>query len=484
MADEKTTPAPVRDVVNEPAPPARNIAPDMPSDMPPGMSQNATKVGTDGVSTFEPDAFLAGKKPDTKKGDVASKPPTQIVKRGGVGFITALLMSTVAAGAGAYLALLAGSRPDLLQKAGIAAYIPAPPLAPSLGTSSANLAPLAARISALEAEILALKSRVDGTGVAPNGGVSAPPTSPADSAPPVPPVGAVAAVPADTSALNAQLQGIGGRVTAIETRLAALDPTGAGGAIVAGLQADIAGLKAIIATLQQQAASAPSPAVTFAVVNLAEAANRAGPFMIEYETVRAAMPGVPEVAALEPFARTGVATRQLLAERFLALTEAQTVQAAALAQASKDTGVLAWFRGLFADMVKVQPAATTDSESSQAVLSRAKTKLDQGDLSGCIGELGTIKSPSTAVVEWSTAAAQRVALESRISAVRGAVGRPPQSVATGVVAGVVTQPVAPQTLQTPQTPLTPLSAPPAPGVLPATKVAPTTAPTTVQGTNP
>jgi hypothetical protein len=45
----------------------------------------------------------------------------------------------------------------------------------------------------------------------------------------------------DTAALDGELKGVSGRVTAIETRLAALDPTGAGGAISASLQAEIAG---------------------------------------------------------------------------------------------------------------------------------------------------------------------------------------------------------------------------------------------------
>jgi hypothetical protein len=462
MADTKNTLDPVFD-------PTAEVSADT------SLGVEATRAA---APTFEPDSFLAGKTSDTKKQETQKSVAPQIVKRGGVGFITAFLMSSVAAGAGAYLALLAGSRPDLLQKAGIAAFVPAPPAAPSLGTSANNIQPLVARIAAVEGELLALKTRLEGTN--PAGALPAGPLPPgsgiANSAPPAPtdgttptpatPVVPAPVVSADTGAMKSELQGMSGRLTAIETRLAALDPTGAGGAIVAGLQADIAGLKAIVTTLQQQAATAPSPAATFAVVNLAEAANRSGPFMIEYETVRAAMPGVPEVAALEPFARTGVPTRQLLQERFATLQSAEAAEAAAIAASQKETGIVAWIRSLMSDMVKVQPAPTVNGTGSTAVLTRAKAKLDQGDLAGCVSEMATIPKPSTAVTEWTDSARKRLDLESRISAVRGAVGRAPATPALAPPAA----PIANSNVPSATPPL-----PPPPAPVPAIKT---------QGTNP
>ena len=383
--------------------------------------------------------------------------PPQVIKRGGVGFFTAFLMSTIAAGAGAYLALFAGSRPDLLQKSGIAAFVPQPPVAPSLGTSGTNIEPLATRVSAIEAELLALKTRLEG---------GAPIALPSDVPPALganPPPSAIPVAPppsttlADVGVMKGELAGISGRITAIETRLAALDPTGAGGAIVAGLQADIAGLKAIVGTLQQQAAAAPSPAVTFAVVNLAEAAGRPGPFMVELDTLRAAMPNVPEVAALEPFARTGVPTRDMLQERFAGLGPAL---AATQAAAKQESGILAWFKGLFSGMIKVQSAPDANGSGQTDVLTRAKAKLDQGDFSGSLDEVATIATPPAAVTEWVAAGRKRLELESRLSALRGAVGR-----AT----------LAPPSAALPLSVVSPLPAPP----LPVAK-----APATNQGTNP
>jgi hypothetical protein len=234
----------------------------------------------------------------------------------------------------------------------------------------------------------------------------------------------------DTAALDGELKGVSGRVTAIETRLAALDPTGAGGAIIASLQAEIAGLKIMVQTLQSQAAQAPSPGVTFAVINLVEAASRPGPFWPEFETVRAALPGLPEVAALEDFARNGVPTRTLLQERFAALEPAIVASDRA---AQKESGFWGWIKGFFADLVRVEKVADVNGTSAQSSLLRAKVKLDQGDLAAAVEEVKAISPAPAIAAEWIEGAQNRLALESRLAAVRGAVERgtrappPPQA---------------------------------------------------------
>jgi hypothetical protein len=402
------------------------------------------------TSAFQQDAFLSGSTPSSS----ASEKP-QIVRRGGIGFFTAFVMSCLATAGGASLALVAQSRPDLMARVGLGALVPAPAPAPSAGTSDLNIAPLARRIDAIEAELVVLKAQLEGK---PVGAPPTPATSPGRGDPAAPPQAIVQTPaqtppqPSDVGTMKSELAGIGGRVTAIETRLAALDPTGSGGAVIAGLQADIATLKSIVASLQQQVASAPSPAVTFAMVNLAEAANRSTPFLTEFETLRAAMPNVAEVAALEAYARTGVPTRTLLQERFSVLEPALV---AATKAAANEGGFFAWFRGLFADMVKVKPATNIEGTSNEAILARAKIKLDQGDLPASVEEVSRIANPPTQVGEWLTSARQRLDLESRIAAVRGAIGRAPVGVAASPLA-----PVQPQTL--PQSPALPTPAQPVP----------------------
>jgi hypothetical protein len=378
---------------------------------------DAGQTTADPAPAFENDAFKSD------YGSSATSAAPTVIKRGGIGLLTALMMSAMATAGGAYLALFVQARPDVLKTAGLSALLPQAPQVASLGTSATNIAPLVQRVTAIEAELLVLKSKLEGAGVAaapapaPQIGSTEQPTPVVPL--PVPNVTANVA-PAEIGTLKSELAGIGGRVTAIETRLAALDPTGAGGAIVAGLQADIASLKSIVVSLQQQAAAAPSPAMTFAVVNVAEAANRSGPFLTEFETLRTALPGVPEVVNLEVYARTGVPTRAQLQERFGTLGPAM----AAVAQAGqKEGGLVIWIRSLFSDMIKVQAAPDANGSSGDAILLRAKTKLDQGDLSGSIEEMAAIKTPPTQVTDWIGSARKRLDLESRISAVRGALGR-------------------------------------------------------------
>jgi hypothetical protein len=402
----------------------------------------------DPTPTFESDAFLSSPKADSNDriASPAAATPT-VIKRGGIGLLTALMMSAMATAGGAYLALFVQARPDVLKSAGLSAFLPQAPQVASLGTSATNIEPLVQRVTAIEAELLVLKSKLEGAGVAISPAPALQPGIPDQAAAAVPspaPNSAPNVAPAEIGTLKSELAGIGGRVTAIETRLAALDPTGAGGAIVAGLQADIASLKSIVVSLQQQAAAAPSPAMTFAVVNIAEAANRSGPFLTEYETLRSALPGVPEVASLEAYARTGVPTRAQLQERFAALGPAMV----AVAQAGqKEGGLVIWIRSLFSDMIKVQAAPDANGTTGDAVLLRAKTKLDQGDLSGSIEEMAAIKTPPSQVTEWIGSARKRMDLDSRISAVRGALGRAQPVVApvSNLQAPASIAPVAPVT---------------------------------------
>jgi len=327
---------------------------------------------------------------------------TPSAPRGGVGLFTVLIFSTAAACGGAVLALLALGQPGLMKQVGLSQLVAQTQADPN--QAGQQMATVAVRLAALEGRV----TRLEGPKPAPQ---AARPVDPAAPAP---------APLVDTAALDGELKGVSGRVTAIETRLAALDPTGAGGAIIASLQAEIAGLKIMVQTLQSQAAQAPSPGVTFAVINLVEAANRPGPFWPEFETVRAALPGLPEVAALEEFARTGVPTRTLLQERFAALEPAIVASDRA---AQKKSGFWGWISGFFADLVRVEKVADVNGTSAQSSLLRAKVKLDQGDLAAAVEEVKAISPAPAVAAEWIEGAQNRLTLESRLAAVRGAVER-------------------------------------------------------------
>jgi hypothetical protein len=327
--------------------------------------------------------------------------PAAIVKRGGIGFFTATLMSVLAGLGGAYLALFAAANPQILTRFGIAKFVPLP-------------AQNTAEIGLLRSEITQIRNRLAQMPVNPAAQSAHTTTSPTiPTMPSVPQTGGF-----DLSPLRGEIAGLSGRLTAIETRLAALDPTGTGGAIIASLQAEIATLKVTTADLQTKISQTPSPAITFAVISLAEAANRNGAFVPEFASVRAALPFLPEVAALEPYSRSGAPTRALIAERFNQLAAIFTSRAA---QAKKEGGFLGWFKGLFSGLIKVENK--DDLNGPNAVLARAKIKMDNGDLQGAIDDVRSIASPPNEVVTWINDAQRRLDLEVKIAALRGAIER-------------------------------------------------------------
>lgn len=382
----------------------------------------------------------------------APSPAPQIIRRGGIGFLTAALMSSVAMVGGAYLSLFIQARPDIVQTYGIAAVLPKQQaglgelnqIRHDLNEIKAHIAKEGEGHKAAAAPAATLPSPTTGAALAP------PPNTLQDT------TSNPASVAAATAAISlepirADMAGLGGRLTAIETRLAALDPTGTGGAIIAALQAEIATLKVVVADLQTKISQTPSPAITFAVISLAEAANRNGAFVPEFEAVRAALPFLPEVAALEPFARKGAPTRALLSEQFTVLA----AQVGAIeAQSKQEGGVVGWFRVLFSNLIKVKVKEEANSNSSAMILARAKTKLDAGELQGVIDELKTLTLSPKAVTDWIARANDRLLLEGKIAALRGAIERgmtiqPANQIIaaptpTAPVTPIITPPIAPQ----------------------------------------
>lgn len=360
--------------------------------------------------------------------------------RAGIGFFTATVMSTIAAVGGAYLALFVQARPDLMASTGIARVLPSaaqtqtavdPALADRLAALETNLSALEARLAAAPglsapataapaATVPAVSAPVTPAAkgaTAPAPAVSTAPKAGAPAAPAVSPPAAAAAI-ATPGVSATDLAALGGRVTAIETRLAALDPTGAGGAVIAGLQTEIATLKVLVAQLQEKVAATPPAGVTLAVIALADAATRNGPFVTEFEAVRAALPGVAEASALETLARTGAPSRALLSERFSGLA-ASIAASEKLAQ--EDGGLVGWFRSILSNLIRVEEPVTAEGKTSGAVLERARIKLEQGDLAGAVDDVTGIESKTEAVTAWINGAKARLELEQKVAALRGAV---------------------------------------------------------------
>ena len=392
----------------------------------------------------------------------------QPARRSGTGFVTVLAMSLLAAAGGAAGGAALMSRPQLL--AGLGITLPG-----AAGTDASRLAGLQADLEALRERLGRLETRVPSAvqpaqaGGPPPGAVpgAEPGPQPAATSAPAP---AVAQLPApgpaapapDIAPLRQELAGFAGRLTAIETRLAALDPTGSGGAMIAGLQADVARLRVAVQQLEAQAASGPPVAATLAVLSLVEAAGGPAPFVPAFESARAAIPGLPELAALEPFARSGAPTRTQLEQRFAGLAPAV---AQMQAQTESGTGITGWFQRLFANMVRVERADAAAGTGPAAALARARARLEEGDLAGALREMETITPAPDPVRAWVAGARARLDLEAALAAVRGAVQRPAASASASASASAA-RPVTAQPVPTVPGPAAPEPVSDSPAVAP------------------
>lgn len=358
-------------------------------------------------------------------------PETKIIhKRGGVGFFTASIMSICAALGGAYLSLFTLSQPQLVQTIGLGKFIPVP---------NAKIPDEVLKdIAALKTDFAGLKTSVQLAQNAQNQaaplletkpiGEQGAPNTQTQTSPPQ--------QVANLDPLKAEIAGLGGRLTAIETRLGALDPTGTGGAIIAGLQAEIATLKVKVEELQNTVSKTPSPAVTFAIISLAEAANRSGSFVPEFEALRAALPNMPEIAALEPLSKTGAPNRNQLEQEFALLV---TGFEAAKEKAEKPKDFGSWFKSLFSGLVKVEKKKDGQKTGPDLNFENAKTKLMNDDLSGAISELEAINGKTPEIEKWIVSAKSRLDLEGKIAALRGAIER---GLASAQMSPNINQPVA------------------------------------------
>lgn len=217
----------------------------------------------------------------------------------------------------------------------------------------------------------------------------------------------------------------------METRLAALDPTGAGGAVIASLQTDIATLKVLVDQLQSRTSAAPPPGLTMAVLALTEASNGSAAFLPEFEAIRAAAPDLPGLAALEPLARIGVPTRNQLEQRFATL---QPAVDAMVLDAESEGGIAGWFRRLMASLVRVERADAAEGTGPKAALARARQRMEEGDLAGALREVDTIVPMPDPVRTWATGARSRLELEARLAALRVAAQRPQGAPASAAAA--------------------------------------------------
>jgi len=171
---------------------------------------------------------------------------------------------------------------------------------------------------------------------------------------------------------------------------------------------------ALLETSQQRTLDAAAAAL--AAATLADAAREAQPFADELVRLERVLPFSSDLRALDRLARTGAPTRGGLAAEFEGL-------AGRAALAARDPGrnadVLARLRHALSGIVSVRHVGTAQGSTPDAVLARAQTLLNAGEMERALSVLDALPPSAQAVLApWRAAAERRIEVDRRIAAIR------------------------------------------------------------------
>lgn len=232
----------------------------------------------------------------------------------------------------------------------------------------------------------------------------------------------IAALRDAVSALREAAPGDGGqlpaalaqRLSAIEERLSQLSQAADQGAAGTGLadrlaavEADVESLSAAVSAARQSGAEGaerlealsgrlsaleaeveardegPRLALMAAATALRAAVDRGAPFAGELETYAALAPDAPALAALRPYAETGIPTRADLARE---ASEAASRIAAAAAAPPEDAGFFDRLLASARRAVTVRPVGEVEGETPAAIAARMEQAAIEGDYARALAE--------------------------------------------------------------------------------------------------
>jgi hypothetical protein len=189
---------------------------------------------------------------------------------------------------------------------------------------------------------------------------------------------------------RADFDALAGRVAALERAAKSLE---------AALQAALA---------KQRAAEADRPArLAVAATLLAGAVERGAPFAAELAAVKALAGDAKPIAALEPFAATGVPAGAALARELLALVPALE---AASGAPPRDRGFFDRLAANAGKLVRIRPLDEPAGTDVAAIVMRIEVKAVRGDVAGALAELAQLPPDVRAPAEpWIAKAQARAA---------------------------------------------------------------------------
>ena len=128
------------------------------------------------------------------------------------------------------------------------------------------------------------------------------------------------------------------------------------------------------------------------------AVDRGTPFAAELAAAKAAAPDPKGLAALEPFAASGVPSAAALARELTALMPALTKT---VGTAPRESGILDRLKANAERIVRVRPIDEVTGDDPVAVVRRIEIRAEQGNLNGAMAEIAKLPEPARALTkEW------------------------------------------------------------------------------------
>ncbi len=178
--------------------------------------------------------------------------------------------------------------------------------------------------------------------------------------------------------------------------------------------------RAVADQLAKNAASAANDRpVRFALAASALRATfeRGEPFAAELAAVKPLTADAPTLAAIEPFAASGVPSAATLGRELLAVVP---VMQRAAGAAPRDGGILDRLQANAEKLVRIRPIEAAPGEDANAILSRIEVKAAHADIAGALAELAklppAVRAPALAWIAKAEARGKAVDATRRLAA--------------------------------------------------------------------
>jgi len=182
-------------------------------------------------------------------------------------------------------------------------------------------------------------------------------------------------------------------------------------ALAATLRQGIAALEQTAKGADERIARAASGAdkaarLAFAALALRTAVERGDPFASELAAIKP-LGDAAQIAALEPFAATGVPRAAALGRELAQLTPPMLNAAGA---APRESGIMDRLQQGAERLVRIRPVNETAGDDPAAVIARAEVKAANGDLTGALADLSRLPDAVRAPAkDWMKKAETQVA---------------------------------------------------------------------------